>query len=86
MQWMQRSILALLMVGALSLGLGGPAAAQVVIPDGLVNVVVIVGDDVLNIEDVNVGVAAQIVAAICPNVNVSDVAVLARQVDRSDDD
>jgi hypothetical protein len=38
MQWMQRSIVAILVAGALSLGLAGPAAAQPVEQDGLVNV------------------------------------------------
>ena len=44
MKWMQRSIVALLVAGALSLSLAGPAAAQR--QDGLVNV--FVGDDVVN--------------------------------------
>jgi hypothetical protein len=38
MKWMQRSIVALLVAGALSLGLAGPAAAQR--QDGLVNVII----------------------------------------------
>lgn len=67
MKWMQRSIVALLVAGALSLGLAGPAAAQ---QDGLVNVVVLLDnvtilEDVTILENVNVAVAAQVVAAIC---------------------
>ena len=56
-----------------------PAAAQVAVQDGLVNVAV---GDVTIARDVNVGVAAQVAANVC-GVNVGPVAVLARQVDRS---
>jgi hypothetical protein len=56
-----------------------PAAAQVQLQDGLVNVAV---GDVTILEDVNVGVAAQVAANIC-GVQVKNVAVLATQVDRS---
>jgi hypothetical protein len=38
MKRMQRSIVALLVAGALSLSLAGPAAAQINVSDGLVNV------------------------------------------------
>ena len=38
MKWMQRNLVALGVAGALSLGLVGPAAAQVQVGDGLVNV------------------------------------------------
>ena len=38
MKWMQRNIVPLCVVGALSVGLAGPAAAQVNVGDGLVNV------------------------------------------------
>ena len=37
-RWMQRNMVALVVAGALSLGLVGPAAAQVNVGDGLVNV------------------------------------------------
>ena len=77
MKWIQRNMAALLVAGALSLGLVGPAAAQV--QDGLVNVAV---GNITILEDVNVGVAAQVAANIC-NVAVGPVAVLARQVDRT---
>ena len=77
MKWMQRNIAALVVAGALSLGLVGSAAAQV--QDGLVNVAV---GDVTILEDVSVAVAAQVAANIC-NVKVGPVAVLARQVDRT---
>jgi hypothetical protein len=70
----------LLLVGG---ALAGPASAArpIQIQDGLVNVAV--GDvEVLN--DVNVGVAAQVAANLC-DVTVKNVAVLATIVDRSGD-
>jgi hypothetical protein len=76
LKWIQRSIVALLVAGALLLGLAGPAAAQR--QAGLVNVNI--GD--ITIEDVNVGVAAQIAANVC-GVAVGPVAILAEQVVRS---
>ena len=60
--------------------LGAQAQAQVT-QDGLVNVNV---GNVTILEDVRVGVAANIVAQIC-GVNVGPVAVLGRAVDRSGD-
>jgi hypothetical protein len=81
MKWMQRNIVALVVAGTLSVGLAGPASAQVTIQDGLVNVSV---GDVTILEDVAVGVAANVVANIC-GLRISNVAVLARQVDRSGD-
>lgn len=81
MKWIQRNIAALVVAGALSLGLVGSATAQIAIQDGLVNVSV---GDVTILEDVAVGVAANVVANIC-GLRVSNVAVLARQVDRSGD-
>jgi hypothetical protein len=80
MKWMKRSILGLLAAGALSLSLVGPATAQ--LQDGLVNVAV---GDITILEDVNVAVAAQVIAAIC-DVNVGPVVVLGRAIDRSVDD
>ena len=77
MKWMQRSIVALLVAGALSLGLAGPAAAQE--QDGLVNVNV---GDVTVLQDVDIGVAAQLAAEIC-GFKVGPVAVLGVAVDRS---
>jgi hypothetical protein len=74
---MRRSIVALLVAVALSLSLVGPAAAQQQ-QDGLVNVAV--GD--ITVQDVNVGVAATIVATVC-GIKVGPVAVLAVQVDQS---
>ncbi len=76
MKWMRRGIVVLLIAGALSLGLAGPAAAQR--QEGLVNVNI--GD--ITIEDVNVGVAAQIAANVC-GVAVGPVAILAEQVVRT---
>jgi len=79
MKWMRRSIVALFIAGALSLGLAGSAAAQVQVQDGLVNVAI--GDiEVLN--NANIGIAAEVAAQVC-GVKVSQVAVLAEQVDRS---
>ena len=66
------------MVGALSLGLTGPAVAQQT-GDGLVNVQV---NDVDILTNANIGVVAEVVAQIC-GVRVSNIAVLAEQVDRS---
>jgi hypothetical protein len=54
------------------------ASAQVAFQDGLVNVAV--GD--VTIQDINVGVAAQVAAQVC-GLKVGPVAVLARTVDRS---
>jgi hypothetical protein len=79
-RWMQRNMVALVVAGALSLGLVGPAAAQVVVQDGLVNVTV---NNVTILENVNIGVAALIVATIC-DLQVGPVNVLARSVDRSE--
>jgi hypothetical protein len=79
MEWMRRSVVALLVAGALSLGLAGPAAAQTTVGDGLVTVAI--GDiEVLN--NANIGVAAEVAAQVC-GVKVSQIAVLAEQVDRS---
>jgi hypothetical protein len=62
-----------LFVGALA----SPAEAQV--QDGLINVAI---GDVTILEDVNVGVAAQVAANVC-GVKVGPVAVLGQAVDRS---
>jgi hypothetical protein len=70
------SVLAAFMLsGAVAL----PAQAQQ--QDGLVNVMV---GDVTIVEDVNVGVGAQVAANLC-GIKVGPVAVLATQVDRSGD-
>jgi hypothetical protein len=82
MKWMRRSIVALLVAGSLSLGLAGPAAAQPVDQDGLVNV--FVGDDVVA-ACVPITAAVNDVIRLCGlDVNVF-LAVLGqiRAVDRS---
>ena len=56
-----------------------PASAAVAVQDGLVNVAI---GDVTILEDVNVGVAAQVAANIC-GVKVGPVAALGQAVDRS---
>jgi hypothetical protein len=61
-------------------GLGIANAQPLNLQDGLVNVGV---GDVTILEDVNVGVGATVAAAIC-GINVSDVNVLAEQVDADD--
>ena len=66
----------------LAVGIASPASAARQNQDGLVNVAI--GD--ITIEDVNVGVAANIVANVCDAVDVGQVAVLARAVDRSGDE
>jgi hypothetical protein len=74
-RWLAGSIAgAALFAGAATV----PANAQVQ-QDGIVNVNV---GDVTLLEEVNIGVAAQVVANIC-GVRVGPVAVLATQVDRS---
>jgi hypothetical protein len=77
---MSRSIVTAFAGAALVAATAGPAAAQ---PnqnqDGLVNVAV---GDVTILQDVNIGVAAQVAAAIC-GVNVGPVAVHGRAVDSS---
>ena len=55
------------------------ASAQTTVGDGLVNVAV---GDVTILENVDIGVAAQVAAQIC-GVKVGPVAVLGRAVDRS---
>ena len=77
MQWMQRRLGALLVAGALSLGLAGPAAAQGQIADELVNVTV---GDITILEDVNIAVAARVVALVCDE-QISPVVALAQAVD-----
>lgn len=59
-------------------GLGIATAQPLNLQDGLVNVGV---GDVTILEDVNAGVGATVAAAVC-GINVSDVNVLAEQVDR----
>lgn len=79
MKWIQRSMVALLLAGPLSLGLAGPAAASTQLGDGLVNVQI---GDISVLDNANIGVAADIVAQVC-GISVSNVAVLAEQVDKS---
>lgn len=66
----------LVMVGAASVMAAPPASAQPVITGGLVNVTV---NDVVDVEDVNLGVALNVAADIC-DVNVN---VLAEQLRNS---
>ena len=76
MKWMQRNIVALVVAGALSLGLAVSAAVQAQGQSGLVNVSV--GNiEILN--DVKIGVAAQIAAEIC-GTRVGPVVLLAMNV------
>lgn len=64
----------------LSVGLAAPANAQVE-QDGLVNVAI--GD--ITISDINIGVAANIAANVCGELQVGPIAVLGAAVDRSGD-
>ena len=74
-----RTFVASAILGA-ALFSGVPAAsAQVAVQDGLVNVAV---GDVTILQDVNIGVGAQVAAQIC-GLKVGPVAVLGRAVDRS---
>jgi hypothetical protein len=59
-------------------GMGIAQAAPPQIQDGLVNVAV---GDVTVLRNVQVEAVAQILADVCPNVNVEDVNVLAEQLD-----
>lgn len=74
-----RKMMASLFASALLFtGLAGGASAQppIVVQDGLVNVSI---GNVTILEDV--AVVAQVVANVCPNVNVGAVAILADRVD-----
>lgn len=80
MSIMRRTIATAAVAGTLLAGgMAAPAYAQPVNQDGLVNVNV---GDVTILEDVNIGVAAQVAAQVC-GVKVGPVAVLGRAVDRS---
>ncbi|MGX5655771.1 hypothetical protein ACWKWC_13430 [Geodermatophilus nigrescens] len=79
---LKRSAVCVAASAALVAGAAGTAGAQpVAVQDGLVNVAV---GDVTILEDVNIGVAAQVVAQIC-GVKVGPVAVLGTATDRSGD-
>jgi hypothetical protein len=75
----RKAACSLFAAGALTVGAAAPSFAQD--QDGLVNVVV---GDVTILEDVNIGVAAQVAAQIC-GVKVGPVAVLGVAVDESGD-
>ena len=74
----KKSVATLFAGTILAVGIATPASAQTQ-QDGLVNVNV---GDVTILEDVNIGVAAQVAAQIC-GVKVGPVAVLGQAVDRS---
>jgi hypothetical protein len=75
--YVRRTIVTLVAGTALTMTGGTPASAQV--QDGLINVAV---GDVTILEDVRIGLAAQVAANIC-GVKVGPVAVLGRAVDRT---
>jgi hypothetical protein len=77
----KKSVATLFAGTVLAVGIASPASAQPVDQDGLVNVNV---GDVTILEDVNIGVAAQVAAQIC-GLKVGPVAVLGTAVDRSGD-
>jgi hypothetical protein len=83
MNIMRKAGASIALTGSLLLAGGALAGPAVAAPptqqDGLVNVAI---GDVTVLQDVNIGVAAQVVANIC-GVQVKNVAVLARIVDRS---
>jgi hypothetical protein len=64
----------LLFTGGMAIASAAPPQVQ----DGLVNVAV---GDVTVLRNVQVEAVAQVLATVCPNLNVSDVNVLADQVD-----
>jgi hypothetical protein len=74
---MRRSIVAVFATMTLGIGLAGPASAQVV-QDGLVNVNI---GDVTILEDVNVAVAANILANVCANVDVDAAVGIIAEID-----
>jgi len=74
--YVKKSIVTLFAGAAMVTATAGPASAQV--QDGLVNVAI---GDITILEDVNIGVAAQVVANVC-GVKVGPVAVLGTAVDR----
>lgn len=76
----RRTIVSLFTGAVVVTGAAAPANAARQSQDGLVNVAV--GD--ITISDVNIGVAAQIVATVC-DVQVGPIVVLGRTVDRSGD-
>jgi hypothetical protein len=71
----KKGIIVLMLLSLLAFGSATPVLAQV--QDGLVNVAI---GDVTILEEVDVAIAANVVANICALV-VADVLVLARQVD-----
>ena len=73
---MRKMVASLFASALLFAGLAGSASAQVV-QDGLVNVAI--GD--ITVEDVNVAVAAQIVAAVCANVDLEAAIAIVGAVD-----
>ncbi len=74
----RKSVVMLFAGTAIAVAAAGPASASTQTQNGLVNVAV--GD--VTVQDINVGVAAQIAATVC-GVKVGPVAVLATQVDAS---
>lgn len=76
----RKAIVSVFASGVVIAGVATPASAATQNQDGLVNVAV--GD--ITVEDINVGVAAQIAAQVC-GVKVGPVAVLGQAVDRSGD-
>jgi len=78
MSYAKKSIVTLFAGAAMVTAAAAPASAATQFQDGLVNVAV--GD--ITVQDINVGVAAQIAANVC-GVKVGPVAVLGRAVDRS---
>ncbi|KGH43255.1 MULTISPECIES: hypothetical protein [Modestobacter] len=80
--WTRRTVATVFVGTAIAAGVATPASAQPVNDqDGLVNVAI---GDVTVLQDVNIGVAAQVAATIC-GVKVGPVAVLGQAVDRSGD-
>ena len=77
----RRSVASVFASAALMTAAAAPSLAQPVQQDGLINVAI---GDVTILEDVNVGVAAQVAANVC-GVKVGPVSVLGQAVDRSGD-
>ncbi len=67
----------------LTAGLGVANAAPVQVQDGLVNLAL---GNITVLQDVNVGVAAQITALVCDVADIGNITALATAVDTGSDD
>jgi hypothetical protein len=71
MKWIQRNFVALVVAGALSLGLAGPAAAQINVGDGLVSVQIGNVSVLNNLDIIANNPIDQKVVELCPSQHYS---------------